>query len=110
MAEPPLQFLVTRVQIGPENGLVRQTVGQDGQGEQALVDHEVQRASMLSIFAVEIVDGIRNRYGPLAHTSAWFNSVLIESAVATRFRRAIELYEVGDFDSAASVLAPSTTS
>jgi hypothetical protein len=106
MAEHPLQFLFTRVQIGPENSLVRQTAGQDEQAERALVEHEVQRASMFSIFAVEILDGIRSRYGPVAGASAWFNSVLIEAAVAAKVGRAIELYEGGDFDSSASVLAP----
>lgn len=106
MAEHPLQFLFTRVQIGTQNSLVRQTAGLDEQAEQTLVDHEVQRASMFSIFAVEILDGIRNRYGPVTDASAWFNSVLIESAVAAKFGRAIELYEGGDFDSSASVLAP----
>jgi hypothetical protein len=106
MADHPVQFLFTGMRIGPENSLVRSTAGPDEQAEQALVDHEAQRASMFSIFAVDILNGIRSRYGPVADAATWFEGGLIEPAVAAKIVRAIEHYEAGDFDSSASVLAP----
>lgn len=106
MADHPLQFLFTRMQIGPENSLVRSTSDAEDQVEQALIDHEAQRASMFSSFAVEILDAIRERYGPLSGAGKWFQSDLIQPAISARITRAIELYEEGDFDSSASVLAP----
>jgi hypothetical protein len=106
MADHPLQFLFTRMQIGPENSLVRSTSDADDQVEQALIDHEARRASMFSSFAVEILDAIRERYGPVSGAGKWFQSDLIQPAISARITRAIELYEEGDFDSSASVLAP----
>jgi hypothetical protein len=106
MTEHPLQFLFTRMQIGPENSLLRSTSDADDQAELALVDHEAQRASMFSAFAVEILAAIRSRYGMVSSAGAWFESDLIPPPVAAKVVRAIELYEAGDFDSCASVLAP----
>lgn len=105
MAEHPLQFLFTKMVIGPENSLVR-SVGEDDQADQALTDHEAQRASMFSVFAVEMLDRMSQRYGSLAQASKWFESELIEPEVAERLGRAMELYESGDPDSAAALLAP----
>jgi hypothetical protein len=105
MAEHPLQFLFTKMVIGPENSLVR-SIGEDDQADQALTDHEAQRASMFSIFAVEMLDRMSQRYGSLAQASKWFESELIEPEVAERLGRAMELYESGDPDSAAALLAP----
>ena len=105
MSAHPLQFLFTRITIGPENSLVRSTQGQDAQAEQALIDHEAQRASMFSLFAVDILDRIAVRYGRLASAASWFTCDLIDSSVAAKIARAIELYEAGDSDSSAAVLA-----
>jgi len=38
---------------------------------------EAQRASMFSIFAIQILDEIRDRYGPVADVDGCFNSELI---------------------------------
>lgn len=106
MAEHPLPYLVAWIQIGPENSLLRSTSEQDAQAEQALVDHEAQRTSIFSLFAVDILDGIRERYGPISAAASWFETDLIHPAIAAKVGRALELYEQGDFDSCASVLAP----
>lgn len=106
MAEHPLQFLFTRMTLGPEYSLIRSTVGEDDQAEQALIDHETQRASIFSVFAVEILHRIEERYGPIADAVAWFESDLIEPAVALTIGRATTLFAAGDPDAAASVLAP----
>lgn len=106
MSNHPLRYLVTRMTIGPENSLVRATSGQEDQAEQALIEIESQGASIFSLFAVEALDQMRGRYGSIASASAWFESDLFEGVVAGRVGRAIELYEDGDADSAAAVLAP----
>jgi Domain of unknown function (DUF4209) len=106
MSEHPLQFLVTKMTIGPENSLIRSTQGEAAQAEQALIDHEAQRASVFSLFAVEILRRIGERYGAIGDATDWFESDLIERPVAVKIGRAIEHYEGGDFDSAASVLVP----
>ncbi|MFZ6003122.1 MAG: DUF4209 domain-containing protein [Actinomycetota bacterium] len=106
MAEHPIQYLFTRMTIGPNNSLTRSTQGPDAQAEQALIDREAQQASLFSLFAVEILERIRERYGPIAANTDWLKSDLIDVSVASKIRRAIELYEADDPDSAASVLAP----
>lgn len=106
MADHPLQYLVTRMQIGPENSLLRSTSESDAQAEQALLDHEAHGASIFSLFAVDILDEIRERYGPVSAAASAFETELIQRTVATKIGRSLELYEHGDFDSCASVLAP----
>lgn len=106
MTEYPLQYIFPRMVIGPENSLIRVIRGANEQEEQALLDHESLRTSMFSIFAIEILEGIRDRYGPISSTSAWFQSDLIEPAVGERIGKAIELYESGDPDAAASLITP----
>jgi hypothetical protein len=106
MQDHPIQFLVTRIHIGPENSLVRSSAGEDDAAEQALIQHEAQRASMFSLFAVEIIEKIRERYGPVSRDATWFENEFIDAATARRIAKSIELYEAGEFDAAASVLAP----
>jgi hypothetical protein len=106
IAEHPIQFLATRVRIGPENSLIRTTQGHDAQAEQALIDHEAQSASMFSLFAVDILKGIRDRYGPITDARDFFETDLIDSVVAARVVHAVRLYESDDFDAAGAVLAP----
>lgn len=105
MRDHPLQYLFSRLTIGPENSLLREG-GQDTAEEQALLDREVQRALMFASFAVEILDRIRDRYGPLAAAGKWFQGGVIDAPTADRIGRALELYDAGDFDSAGCVLTP----
>jgi hypothetical protein len=106
MSDHPMQFLFTKMTIGPENSLIRSTNATDDKAEQAMVDDEARRASMFSLFAVDILQAIQQRYGPIADAAGWFESDLIECSVASRIARAISHYEAGDADSAASVLGP----
>lgn len=106
MQDHPIQFLFTRMHIGPDNSLVRSSSGDGDAAEQALIQHEAQRASMFSMFAVDIIERIRERYGPLSRDASWFENEFIDAATARRITKSIELYETGEFDAAASVLAP----
>jgi hypothetical protein len=106
MAEHPLQFLFTRMTIGPENSLLRATTNEGCKEEAALLDHEAMRCSIFAVLAVEILSRVAARYGPLSGAREWLETPLIEPAVASRITRAFELYDAGDPDSAAALLAP----
>ncbi|MGE0796629.1 MAG: DUF4209 domain-containing protein, partial [Acidimicrobiia bacterium] len=106
MAEHPLQFLVSHVHIGPNNSVLRSSDGLYDGAEQALVNHEARRASMFSLFAIEILSQIEAKYGPLANGTGGFATEIVEPSVAQRIGRALALYSEGDYDSCASVLAP----
>lgn len=92
--------------IGPDNSLVRSSSGDDDAAAQALIQHEAQRASMFSMFAVDIIERIRERYGVLSRDASWFENEFIDAATARRITKSVELDEAGEFDAAASVLAP----
>jgi hypothetical protein len=49
---------------------------------------------------------MRSRYGPVSAAAPWFECPLIGPTIASRIAHGIELYEQGDVDAAASVLAP----
>jgi hypothetical protein len=72
----------------------------------ALDAADEQRLSLFGTLAVELLGRIRDRYGSVSGAGPWFECALIEPAVAARIAHAIELYELGDFDASASVLAP----
>jgi hypothetical protein len=106
MADHPLQFLVTRMVIGPDNVLLRAVRDEEDHEELALIDHEVQGLSFFGVFGVDILAKMRERYGPVSAAAHWFESPLIEPFVAERIGRAIALFEEGDYDASASILAP----
>jgi hypothetical protein len=106
MAEHPLQFSVTKMRLGPENSLISTTVDADDHVAQAMIEHESFSASLHSLFAVDILTRVGERYGNISAAAHWFESPLIDAPTASRVCRAIELYELGDYDSSASLLAP----
>lgn len=106
MADHPLQFLFSRMTIGPENSLVRRTGDEADREEAELLSHEAMRCSMFAAIAVDVLDKIIAKYGPLTNARDWLVSELIERVVAERVGRALQFYEEGDADSASSVLAP----
>jgi hypothetical protein len=83
------------------------TEGDSAAGDAAAVDAaEEQRRALFGALTVEILGRMRERYGSVSGAGHWFECALIEPAVAARIAHAIELYELGDFDASASVLAP----
>ena len=105
MAEHPLQSLMTRMTIGPENALLRTVQNPDDYREAALIDHEARTVTFFGYLSTDILSAILERYGPIS-SEAWFESPMIESAVAERIRAAIGMYEQGDYDGCASVITP----
>lgn len=106
MAEYPLQSLFTRMTIGPENTLLRQAAGPDEHREAQLIDYETRTISFFALLAVEILDAIRERYGPIGGQPNLFESFLIDSPTAERIAAAVASYEAEDYDGAGSVITP----
>jgi hypothetical protein len=67
---------------------------------------EVERFEFFGVLAVDLLIRARDRYGPLRAAGAWFECPLIGPTIASRLAHGIELYELGDFDGSAVVLAP----
>lgn len=106
MEDHPLQFLVTRVIIGPENTVANSPAAGDDAAEQELIREEAMGLSIFAHFAVDILDRIHVKYGPVADAVAFFENGFVSSELATAFARGARLYELREFDAAASVLAP----
>ena len=106
MTDHPIQFLVTRVIIGPENTVARSPAAGDNAAEQELIREEAMGLSIFAHFAVDILDRVRDRYGSVADAVSFFENEFISTDLAAAFARGARLYELDEFDAAASVLAP----
>jgi len=106
IAEHPLQSLITRMTIGPENALLRKVQNPDDHREAALIDYETRTVTFFGYLSTDILNSIIERYGPISSELTWFESPMIEPAVAQRIGEAIGMYEDGDYDGCASVLTP----
>jgi hypothetical protein len=106
MQEFPLQHLFTRIVLGPENSVLKTISEPEDRENHALVEHETQLIQIFGSFAVKILDEAAAKHGTLVKAVATLRTDLVDETVAGRAARAVELYEEGDYDSAASVLAP----
>ena len=92
--------------IGPENALLRTVQNPDDHREAALIDHQARALTFFGYLSTDILSAILERYGPISSELAWFESPMIEPAVAARIGAAIGMYEQGDYDGCASVITP----
>lgn len=106
MREHPLQFLFTKMVLGPDNSLIKAVQTPEDHEEHALLEHELHRIQVFSVFALDMLARMRARYGDLSDHASWFESELIAPDVAQAIHRALRLFEGGDYDSSASVLVP----
>jgi hypothetical protein len=105
----PLQFLVTRVVIAhDETSPIFRADDDESHQRLARAEQRAQSARFWSLFAVQILDGIRERHGAPEREAlaAFFTTDLIDEAIAERFARAIELFGAGEPDEAAHIVAP----
>jgi hypothetical protein len=72
----------------------------------ALDPAEIQRMTFFGVLAVDLLARIRARYGAVSAAGEWFECPLVDPATATLIAHGTELYESGDWNGAASVLAP----
>ncbi|HUG74376.1 MAG TPA: DUF4209 domain-containing protein, partial [Acidimicrobiia bacterium] len=101
--EHPLQAIIPRLTLGPENAMIRKAESQEEQREAAVNDYETRILGFHGHLCVEILAAIKNRYGPI---DSWLDAPMIEPVVAEKILSAVALYEQGQYDAAASVLVP----
>ncbi len=109
MEQAPIQFLVTKVVIAPdESSTLFLANTPETHRRLARAEQRAHAARFWSAIAVEAVETIRERHGDRswAHSSGqFFGSDFIDVATADRLA-AVLLYLQGDFDEAAHLLVP----
>lgn len=101
--EHPLQGIIPRMTLGPENAMIRKAESEEEQREAARTDYETRVLSFHGFLCVEILTAIKGRYRSI---DSWLDAPMIEPAVVEKFVSAVAQYEQGEFDTAASILAP----
>jgi hypothetical protein len=83
--------------------MIRKAEGEEAQREAAVTDYETRLLGFHGFLCVETLAAIKGRYGSI---DSWLDTPMIEPAVVEKFLSALALYEQGQFDAAASMLAP----
>lgn len=106
--EHPLQFLFSKVILGPENTPIRHATTEEEHREVQLSDHEARGIAFWAISAAEILDRIRvEKAEPEQHElTEFFTTSVIVPEVAERVGRALHLYWRGQPDEASHILVP----
>jgi hypothetical protein len=105
----PLQFLVTKVVVAYDERTTIFRAGDDPSHLRlARAEQRSHDARFWSLFAVQVLDTIRERHGEpdVSALTVFFTTDLIDAAIAQRFVRAIELFLAGQPDEAAHIIAP----
>jgi len=109
MAEFPIQYLFTKVIIGPDNATaIFRAAEPDAHRRLASAESRAFSARFWSPFCVEILDRIRDRSDRPDHAelTKFFTTDFIEPEVAERLARGLELFWDGQPDESAHVLVP----
>ena len=108
MRDFPLQFLVSRVVLGPENVPILVIQGDDQHREAAVLHQEAMGIAIGAHFRAEALERIRDRFGVPTHEELTesFTTDLIAEHIAERLARALELFWDGQFDESALVVLP----
>ena len=109
MEQAPIQFLVTKVVIAPdESSTLFLANTPETHRRLARAEQRAHAARFWSLIAVEAVETIRERHGDpqLGTLIEFFGSDFIDVATADRLAASVLLYLQGDFDEAAHLLVP----
>lgn len=101
--EHPLQAIIPRMTLGPENTMIRKADNEEEQREAAATDYETRILGFHGHLCVEILAAIANRYGAI---DSWLDAPMIEPVVVEKVVEGIALFQQEKYDAAASVLAP----
>lgn len=109
MEQMPLQYLVTKQVIGPDNAssiFVANTP--ESHLRLALAEDLARAARFWSIFAADALDAIRDAFDRPTRDelTEFFSSEMIQSGVGERVARAVEFYWDGEYDECAHLLVP----
>jgi hypothetical protein len=108
MRASPLQYLVTKTVLGPDNVPIRVVSSETDHRDVALSEHEKMAISLWAVFAAEILDRIQGRHGvpDSPALTEFFTTPLMPPDLAERVGRAMLLYWQGQPDESAHVLVP----
>jgi hypothetical protein len=109
MQESPIQFLVTKIVIDPDSGAaIFRATDELTHKKAATAQQRVFAARIWSVFAVDVLRRIEQKYGRPDHEqlTEYFTAAFIDEAIAERISRAFELWWEGHPDEAAHILAP----
>jgi hypothetical protein len=109
MQRHPLQFLTSKVVLDPDTGVaIFHAVDELSHRQAAIAEHRALAARFWSVFAVDILRRIGDKYSQPEHNdlTRFFVSAFIDEATADRVARAVHLWWAGETDEAAHVLAP----
>ena len=103
LREHPLQGIIPRMTLGAENAMIRKADDEEEHREAAVTDYETRILGFHGYLYVETLAAIKGRYGSI---ESWLDAPMIEPVVVEKVRAAVALYEQGEYDAAASMLAP----
>jgi hypothetical protein len=109
MKRHPLQFLISKAVLDPDTGVaIFHAVDELSHRQAAIAEHRALAARLWSVFAVDILQRIDEKYGQPKHDdlTQFFVSAFIDEATADRVARAFHLWWADQADEAAHVLAP----
>lgn len=106
--EHPLQFLFSKVILGPGNVPILHATTEEEHREVELSEHEARGIAFWAISAAEVLDRIRREKAVPEpdEVAAFFSTDVITVEVAERMGRALLLYWENQPDEAAHVLVP----
>ncbi len=104
----PIQYLVTKIILGPGNIPIAAIQGEEQHREAALIEREATAIALGAHFRAEVLDRIKNRFGTPRddELTEFFTTPLISEEVAERIGRALALFWESQFDESALVLLP----
>jgi hypothetical protein len=103
LREHPLQGIIPRMTLGAENAMIRKPDDEEEHREAAVTDYETRILGFHGYLYVETMAAIKGRYGSI---ESWLDVPMIEPVVVEKVLAAVALYEQGEYDAAASMLAP----
>ena len=109
MRAAPLQFLVTKIILEPDEGVaIFRATDEASHLRAALAQRRQFAARIWSVFALDVLTRMRERYDDPSHEAltAAFVGDLIDDALADRMARALELLWQGYPDESAHLIAP----
>jgi hypothetical protein len=105
--EHPLQYLMTRVILSPENIPIRIVSTEEDQRQAAIVEYDMRGIALWAGWAGDVLDDVAIRQRPtVAELTQHFTTEIIPVEVAERVAAAVDHFWEGRYDEALFVLLP----
>lgn len=109
MREAPIQFLITRSLIGPDNATaIFRGVDEESRRRMALAEQQSFGERMWGLYAAQALLDMEKTFGRPSHEALteMFSGGFTGGGVAERFARSLELFWDGQFDEAGHIVVP----